>query len=72
MRSHVLAQTPPHRLGKAPRPRLRARHHPLPKMWRPHAGPRARLRPRRHRPNPPPRPRSPCASSSRPAPVAPL
>ncbi len=47
-------------------------HHPLPKMWRPHAGPRGRLRPRRHRPHLARRPRSACASSSRPAPVAPL
>jgi len=41
-------------------------------MRRPHACPRGRLRCRRHRPNPPRRPRSPCASSYRPAPVAPL
>jgi hypothetical protein len=60
------------RLGKAPRPGLRAGHHPLPKMWRPHARPRGRLRPRRHRPHLARRPRSACASSSRPAPVAPL
>jgi hypothetical protein len=70
--AHVLAQTTTHRLGKAPRPRLCARHHPLPKMRRPHACPRGRLRPRRHRPHLARRPRSPCASSSRPAPVAPL
>jgi hypothetical protein len=70
--AHVLAQTPAHRLGKAPRPRLRHRHHPLPKMWRPHACPRGRLRRRRHRPNPPRRPRSPSASSSWPGPVVPL
>jgi hypothetical protein len=69
--AHVLAQTTTHRLGKAPRPGLCARH-PLPKMRRSNARPRGRLRPRRHRPHLARRPRSACASSSRPAHVAPL
>ena len=70
--AQLLAAATTHRVGKAPRPRLRARHHPLPKMRRPHACPRGRLRCRRHRPNPPRRPRSPCASSSWTGPVVPL
>jgi hypothetical protein len=61
----IVAPTPTHRLGQSPRPRLRARHHPLPKMRRPHACRRGRLRPRRHRPHPARRPRSACASPSR-------
>jgi hypothetical protein len=52
--------------------RVFALDHPLPKMRRSNARPRGRLRPRRHRPHLARRPRSPCASSSRPAPVAPL
>jgi len=67
--AQFLAPTPTHRLGPAPRPRLRYRHHPLPKMRRPHACPRGGLRCRRHRQNSPRRPRSASTSSSRTGPV---
>jgi len=76
LREHVIprpaAPPPPPQLAldfalpddPAPRPLLRHRHHPLPKMRRPHACPRGRLRCRRHRPHPPRRPRPTSTSSS--------
>ncbi len=68
---HAHATTPTHRVGPSPRPRLNARHHPLPNMRRPLAHRRGRLRRRRHRPRPPRRPSPARASSSRPTPAAP-